>query len=68
MPLGATEGQTHGLSLQTPIPLLNFGQLLLLLQWTATLKQEAGELDRDEGNEERMSNELYLLGKSLRCL
>ena len=59
--LGPPRGQTHGLGLQTPIPLLNFGQLLLL-QWTATLTQ-AGSwgLDRDdEGNEERMSNELYL--------
>ena len=59
--LGPQRGQTHGLGLRTPIPLLNFGQLLLL-QWTATLTQ-AGSwgLDRDdEGNEERMSNELYL--------
>lgn len=57
--LGPQRGQTHGLSLQTPIPLLNFGQLLLL-QWTATSAGSWG-LDRDdEGNEERMSNELYL--------
>lgn len=59
--LGPQRGQTHGLSLQTPIPLLNFGQLLLL-QWAATLTQ-AGSwgLDRDdEGNKERMSNEPHL--------